>query len=59
MQKQQRRGRPVGSRTVRVTPEFREEPDVEKLGRALIAVAKRIAEKKKAEELAGKGDGMT
>jgi len=45
-----------------VTPEFRKEPDIEKLGRALIAVAMRIAEKKAAEEqsssVSGKGDGM-
>ena len=70
----QRTGRPAASRNVRVTPEFREQPDIEKLGRALIAVAKSIAAKKMAEEQAlndnpfnedtkessngGKGDGV-
>ena len=62
MAKKPRRGRPIGSRNIRVTPEFRKEPDIEKLGRALIAVAMRIAEKKAAEEqsssVSGKGDGM-
>lgn len=47
--KDRKRGRPVTSNLVRVTPEFRPEPDIEKLGRALIAVAISIAEKKKAE----------
>ncbi len=64
---QKSRGRPMTSRNVRVTPEFRENPDIEKLGRALIAVALRIAEQKQAEEDAKKlttvneveGDGMT
>lgn len=45
-----KRGRPMSSRNVKVTPEFREQPDIEKLGRALIAVAMRIAEQKQAEE---------
>lgn len=62
------RGRPMSSRDVRVTPEFRENPDIEKLARALIAVAISIAQKKEAEEAAqaaqeiyssGEGDGMT
>ncbi len=44
-----KRGRPTTSNHVHVTPEFRPEPDIEKLGRALIAVAISIAEKKKAE----------
>ena len=43
-------GRPIASRNVRVTPEFRENPDIEKLAHALIAIAKSIAEKKMAEE---------
>ena len=42
----QKRGRPNGSRNIRVIPDFREEPDIEKLGRALITVALRIAENK-------------
>lgn len=61
-----KRGRPLASRDVRVTPEFRENPDIEKLARALIAVATSIAQKKEAEERAaqkppedGKGDDMT
>ena len=67
MLNQKKQGRPMASRDVRVTPEFREEPDIEKLGRALVAVAMRIAEQKQAEEDAKKqttsneekGDGMT
>lgn len=58
-----KRGRPPASRDVRVTPEFRNNPDIEKLGRALIAVALSIAQKKEATEAAdsdsGEGDGMT
>ena len=61
-----KRGRPASSRDVKITPEFRENPDVEKLARALIAVAISIAQKKEAEEKAaqallkdGKGDSMT
>lgn len=59
-----RRGRPITSRDAKVIPEFREDPDIEKLGRALIAVAMRIAEQKQAEENAKKlqrdeGDNMT
>ena len=55
------RGRPMASRDVKVTPEFRENPDIEKLGRALIAVAIRIAQKKEAEETSTKEgkDNMT
>lgn len=55
------------SRNVRVTPEFRQDPDIEQLGWALIAVAISIAQKKAAEEAAQavkkssgkKEDGMT
>ena len=66
--KEKKRGRPMASRDVRVTPEFRDNPDIEKLGRALIAVALSIAQKKEAEEAAktaqtpvndNKGDGVT
>lgn len=49
------RGRPMTSCDVKITPEFRENPDIEKLGRALIAVAIRIAQQKEAEEAAKKG----
>ncbi len=44
-----RRGRPKESTFVHVTPEFRSKPDMEKLGQALIAAAKLIAEKKRTE----------
>ncbi len=61
-----KRGRPMTSHNVKVIPEFRENPDIEKLARALIAVAASIAQKKEAEEKAaqkspedGKGDDMT
>ena len=66
--KEKKCGRPMASRDVRVTPEFRDNPDIEKLGRALIAVALSIAQKKEAEEVAkttqtpvndDKGDGVT
>lgn len=63
MMDKQKRGRPTVSHDVKVTPEFRDNPDIEKLGRALIAVAISIAQKKEAEEKAAKegsqGDGMT
>ncbi|MDR1704201.1 MAG: hypothetical protein LBS19_05905 [Clostridiales bacterium] len=53
--------RPADSRHVKVTPEFRERPDIEKLARALISIARHLAEQKKAKETAtrlncGKGD---
>jgi hypothetical protein len=54
MLSQKQRGRPQTSHNVRVTPEFRDNPDLDKLGRALIAVAMRIAEQKQAEEDAKK-----
>jgi hypothetical protein len=55
-----KQGRPIQSRNIRVTPEFRAKPDIDKLGRALIAVAVSIAEKKKtkAQTLTDKGDAM-
>lgn len=60
---EKKRGRPMTSNNVKVTPEFRDNPDIEKLGRALIAVAISIARKKEAEEKAAKegsqGDSMT
>ena len=40
----------MASRDIRVVPEFRAEPDIGKLGQALIAVAKSIAEKKAASK---------
>lgn len=48
--KHTKHGRPMSSHNVKVTPEFRKDPDIEKLGRALIAVAMRIAEQKQAQE---------
>ena len=39
-------GRKVISRNVRVTPDFRKEPDIEKLGEVFMALAKTLAEKK-------------
>lgn len=45
-----KRGRPMTSHQVRVIPEFRENPDIEKLARALLGIAISIAEKKQAEE---------
>ena len=58
MLSQKQRGRPQTSHNVRVTPEFRDNPDLDKLGRALIAVAMRIAEQKQAEEDAKKAQGI-
>lgn len=49
-------GRPLKSCNVCILPEYREKPDVEKLGRALIAVTMRLAEIKKAEEQKKKED---
>ena len=43
-------GRPIDSRNIRVVPKFREEPDIEKLGRALISLATVLAEKEKADQ---------
>ncbi len=37
-------------RNLRVAPECRDDPDIEKLGRTLFAVARRTAAKKKADE---------
>ena len=45
-----KRGRPMTSHQVRVIPEFRENPDIEKLAQALIGIAVSLAEKKQAEE---------
>ena len=53
-----KRGRPMSSADVKVTPEFRDNPDLEKLGRALIAVGISLAQKKMAEENSGKGGGQ-
>ena len=39
MTEKKKRGRPMSSHDVSVTPEFRETPDIEKLGRVLLSVA--------------------
>ena len=44
------RGRPMCSHHVRIVPEYRDTPDMEKLGKALISVAVTIAGKKRAEQ---------
>ena len=41
----QKHGRPANSRNVRVTPEFLEKPDIEKLARVLLAIAVKLAAK--------------
>ena len=46
MKPKKKRGRPMSSHNVSVTPEFREEPDIEKLGRVLIAIALDNAKRK-------------
>lgn len=48
--KKRKRGRPIQSGNVRITPEFREKPDIEKLGRALIAIAINNAKAKVTKE---------
>lgn len=45
MSKKSTRGRKMHSDSVRVTPVFREDPDIEKLGLALIEIAKDLADK--------------
>ena len=52
----QKRGRTSASRNVRVTPEFKEKPDIEKLARALLTVAQKMAEQERVE--GSKGDGV-
>lgn len=44
-----KRGRPVGSHPVNVTPEFRENPDIKKMGVVFMAAAKRFMELEQAE----------
>ena len=51
-----KRGRPMTSHQVRVIPEFRETPDIEKLAQALIGIAISLAEKKQAEEMPNSTD---
>ena len=54
-----KRGRPMTSHKVRVIPEFRENPDIEKLARALIGIAISLADKKQAEETPNSTDATT
>ena len=53
------RGRPMCSHHVRIVPEYRDTPDMEKLGKALISVAVTIAEKKRAEQPSSELDNPT
>lgn len=53
------RGRPMRSDQVRIIPVYRDTPDMEKLGQALISVAVNIAEKKKAEQKLSELDAST
>jgi len=46
----------TASRNVRVIPEFKENPDIEKLARALLAIANKMAEQEKQANV--KGDGV-
>ncbi len=46
MNNKRKRGRPSSAHNVRVTPDFREHPDIEKIGRALIAIAIENAKEK-------------
>lgn len=39
MTEKRKRGRPMASHNVSVMPEFREMPDIEKIGRVLLSVA--------------------
>jgi len=50
----ERRGRTAASRNMKITPEFKKKPDIEKLARALLAIANKMAE----QERSGKKDGV-
>ena len=50
------KGRPIASRNIRVTPEFREKPDIEKLARVLLAIVKKQEES--GQTTIGKGDSV-
>jgi len=45
-------GRPPESNKVQIIPEFHEKPDIEKLVRALISIASRLAKKPKESKAA-------
>ena len=45
------KGRPLNCEPVRVTPLFREKPDIAKIGRAVIAMAGELAKAKKEQEV--------
>lgn len=49
MMAKKKRGRPVGSHPVKVTPEFRETPDIKKMGMVFMAAAKRFMELEQVE----------
>lgn len=50
--------RTIASKNILVIPKFREEPDIEKLGRAIISLAAHLAEKEKSNQKEN-GDAMT
>ena len=54
-----KRGRPMSSNDVKVTPEFRKNLDIEKLGQVVIALAASIARKEHTAKEGSQGDGMT
>jgi len=56
MAKTQKPSKTGASRNVRVTPEFKEKPDIEKLARTLLAIANKLAEEE--QQAGGKGDGV-
>ena len=53
-----KRGRPIGSRNVRIVPIFRAEPDIEKFGRALISLATYLTEKEDSDKTIPDNDVM-
>ncbi|MCI8634069.1 MAG: hypothetical protein HFJ05_00495 [Eubacterium sp.] len=66
MTSKRKRGRPMTAHNVSVTPEFRERPDIEKIGRVLISVAISRAKPEESNdgmstliERTRKGDAMT
>jgi hypothetical protein len=59
MKRKRPTGRPSSSRNVRITPKPLKEPDMQKLGHALIDIAQKILAIKKAEtQVDGQDDGV-
>lgn len=50
MTDKRKRGRPASAHNVKITPDFREVPDIEKIGRALIAIAINNAKEKESDK---------